>query len=169
MASLTLWHSFCAGVQLELRSQSPGSEVLHLESWMLRPVRQAPQCHWQWWRHHDGATIMTKVTLALVLGLMCPGPGGPRCGLALVPTLTGNVATDFPIGPGVFVATDSLNDVFFPHNSDPRVRCSHHDASACRRACRQWWVVWCQWCVRTQLDVRRLPVAARGPRELESS
>ncbi len=32
---------------------------------------------------------------------------------------TGHVDVDFPAGPGVFVATDELNDVFFPHNSIP--------------------------------------------------
>ena len=32
---------------------------------------------------------------------------------------TGRVDVDFPAGPGVFVATDGVNDVFFPHNMIP--------------------------------------------------
>lgn len=38
---------------------------------------------------------------------------------ATVITFTGDVVADFPNGPGVFVATDSSTDVFFPHPSDP--------------------------------------------------
>jgi hypothetical protein len=38
---------------------------------------------------------------------------------ATVITFTGDVTVDFPSGPGVFVATDSSTDVFFPHPSDP--------------------------------------------------
>ncbi len=37
-------------------------------------------------------------------------------------SFTGDVPTDFPVGPGVFVATDGTTDVFFPHGvvpSDP--------------------------------------------------
>jgi hypothetical protein len=44
---------------------------------------------------------------------------------------TGDVVADFPPGPGVFIATDSQNDVFFPHPSALGVSASQWHPACC--------------------------------------
>jgi hypothetical protein len=65
------------------------------------------------------------VTRRLVILALASSMGMPVVSFTLESTqalqvqFTGRVDVDFPAGPGVFVATDGVNDVFFPHNAVP--------------------------------------------------
>ncbi len=55
-------------------------------------------------------------TLAAVACWWCRWPHLAGVDVAgLVITFTGNVTKDFPVGPGVFIATDFTGDTPFPH------------------------------------------------------